>query len=136
MARDQTLDKTGIGRQHLVGPDHREAVAQQDDNLGIHAGQLGRQHHMGGYSLKTLAIRIIVPMHAQQVAGIGSIGVDIGKSGLFPRKMPDGIDQFGKERQADIMLAKRIADRFQRSFVGNFGSENKSHFSFASVIGV
>ena len=40
LAGDQARGQAGVGGQHLVGPDHREAVAQGQHYAGVHAGHL------------------------------------------------------------------------------------------------
>ena len=48
-AGDQARRKAAVGRQHLVRVDHREAVAERDDDRRRHAGQRLGEHHVRGH---------------------------------------------------------------------------------------
>src|SRR5258705_7291210 len=59
LSRDQPRHHAGIGRQHLVGADHRKAAAEQYDDRRPHAGQFGRQHHVARHCDPFFAARLI-----------------------------------------------------------------------------
>ena len=63
-------------------PDHRERVAERDDDLGLDARQLGRQHEMLGNRNRAGAARVVEPVHPEQVQRVGFVGPDPGKCPL------------------------------------------------------
>jgi len=78
---DDARRQAAIRRQHLVRADHREAVAERHDDLGLHAGQRLGQHQMVGHRDARAPVGAVVPGNAEQVARIHRVGVDIGQRG-------------------------------------------------------
>ena len=61
--------------QHLVCRDHGEAVAEGNNNGAFHASESLRQHYIVGH-IYPVAVHVVVPMHAKEVASIGRIFVN------------------------------------------------------------
>ena len=76
LAGDDTRREAGVGGEHLVGGDHREAVAEDDDDRAVDAGQLLGQHDVVGH-VDAAAGEVVVPVHAPQVAGVAAVAVGV-----------------------------------------------------------
>ena len=75
---EQVGNEASVRGQHLVGADHRESVAQCHDDPGRHPGERSGQHDVLGDVDQRPAIRAVVPMDAEEVAGIRAVGIDPG----------------------------------------------------------
>ena len=73
---DDARCQAGVGGEHLVGRDHREAITEHHDDRTVDACELGRQHDVLG-DADTLAGQIVVPMVAPQVASIGTLRIGV-----------------------------------------------------------
>ena len=60
--------------EHLVGADHREPVAERDDDLRVDPGQLPGEHDVLGHRDPTAAVGAVVPVHPEQVEGMRLVG--------------------------------------------------------------
>ncbi len=113
-ARDQARDEAGIGRQHLVRADHREAVAERDDDRRAHAGQRLGQHHMRRHVGQAGARGVVVPVHAEQVARVGGVRGHAGESRASHGADARRLGELGEGRQRDALAA----EVFDRAIVG------------------
>ena len=102
LAGDDPRGEAGVGRQHLVGGDHREPVAEHDDDRALDAGERRRQHHVLRH-VHTVAGQVVVPVDPPQVAGVGSLRVGVADAG---RVDAAGVGQLGERRQGDAPLAE------------------------------
>ena len=62
-----------------MGPDHREPIPEGHDDRSVDPGEGLRQYKVLRHGHPAGAIRIVEPMHAEQVGGIGIIGPDVGE---------------------------------------------------------
>ena len=72
LAGDDPGRKAGVGGQHLVRGDHREPVAEDDDDGARDAGEARRQHDVIRY-VDSAACEVVVPVDPPQVASVGSL---------------------------------------------------------------
>ena len=101
---DDARGEAGVRGEHLVRGDHREAVAEDDDDRALDPGQLAGQHDVIGHR-DPAAVEVVVPVHAEQVARIG-VGVAdaVGAGGIEGRR----IGELGERRQLDALLAEPL----------------------------
>ncbi len=59
-----------------MGADHRESVAEGDDDARLDAGQLGLQHQVRRDRRESPALAVVVPVNAKQVTALGRIGIN------------------------------------------------------------
>ena len=71
---DDARRQTAVGRQHLVGADHREPVPERHDDPRVDAGQLGRQHDVVGDADQAGAVVPVEPVDPEQVQRVGLVG--------------------------------------------------------------
>jgi hypothetical protein len=103
LAGDDAGCEAGVGGEHLVRGDHREAVAEHDDDRALDAGEARRQHDVVGH-VDPVAGEVVVPVDAPQVAGVGSLGIGVADLGGVVEG--GGIFQLGERRQRDALLAE------------------------------
>ena len=103
LAGDHPRREAGVGGEHLVGADHREAVAEDDDDRAVDAGQLLGQHDVVG-DVDATAVR----GRCTSAAATGC--VRRGRGGRRRRRAPGrpcaGLGQLGERRQDDPLLAE------------------------------
>ena len=93
LARDHAGGQTPVRGQDLVRPDHREAVAERDDDPGLDAGQLRRQDNVLGHVDQARASTVVVPVHPEQVQGMRRVRLDGGEH------LADSIGDLGRVSQ-------------------------------------
>ena len=78
LSGDQARHQAGIGGEHLVRADHREAAAEQHDDRRLHAGQLLAAARRGrARSTRSVPpVGVVEPVHAPQVFRARLVGVD------------------------------------------------------------
>ncbi len=103
---DDPGSQATVGGEHLVSVDHREMIRRQHDDLRFDACQGGRQDDVIWDSLKRAASRRVVPVDAEQIQGMGSIGLDLGESLADGSGNSMRFGQLAKGRQADARLPK------------------------------
>ena len=103
---DQSRHEAAVGRQHLVGADHREAVAEGDDDRARDSGQLTWQNDVPRHRDLSFSIRVVVPVHAEQVEWFGRVRIDAGEG--FACRSPDrgGVGQLGERRKHDAAFTE------------------------------
>ena len=95
----QAGNEASIRGQHLVGADHRESVAQCHDDPRPHAGERVGQHDVLGDFDQRPAVRAVVPVHAKEIAGVGTVGIDPGDLFGLRRQVRRRIGEFGDAGQ-------------------------------------
>jgi hypothetical protein len=76
--RHDLRSQTGVGGEHLVGADHRKAVAERDEDGGVDPRQFTGEHQMVGYLDPTLPGVVVEPVDPPEVAGVGIVRADPG----------------------------------------------------------
>ena len=76
LAGDDARREAGVRGEHLVRGDHREAVAEDDDDRALDAGERAGQHDVVGHA-DPVAGDVVVPVHAPQVARVGTVLVGV-----------------------------------------------------------
>ena len=105
---DDPWHKAAVSGEHLVGADHREAVAESHDDAGVDAGELARQHHVSGHGRLRRATGVVVPVHAEQVEGTGLVRRH------RPERPADGsgdqarLGELGEGRQQDLAFPEAL----------------------------
>ena len=84
--------------------DHREAIAEHDDDRALDAGQRRRQHDVLGH-VDPAAGEVVVPVDPPQVAGVGGLRVGVADAVVVDRRR---IGELGERRQADAALAEAL----------------------------
>ncbi len=103
--------QAGVRGEHLVGRDHREAVAEDDDDRAVDTGQVATQHHVVGHG-DPAAGEVVVPVHPPQVAGVGALRVGVAdETAMVERRR---VGELGERRQRDPSLAEPFQRAFQR----------------------
>ena len=90
-------------------PDHREPIAHRDDDLGIDAGQRARQDDMCRHVGQRAAVRRVMPMHTEQIAGISAVRIDRCEIRGHPRSGTMRIREILQSRQS--MAGRRELSR-------------------------
>ena len=106
LACDQARCEASIRRQHLVRTDHRETIAQRNDDLGVDPGKFPGQHQMPGDWGETASVGGVVPVNAEQVARIGGIRVDAGEGIVVVPGERLRVGQFRQARQPNMVLVE------------------------------
>ena len=108
---DDTRRQAGIRGEHLVGGDHREPVAEHDDDRTLDAGQFARQHDVLGH-VDAIAGQVVVPVVAPQVASVGPLRIGVADvGGVIERGR---VGELRKGRQGNPALAEprhRVGER-------------------------
>ena len=124
---DQPRHEAGVGREHLVGADHRKATAEQHDDRRRHAGQFGRQHDVVRHRHASFAARIVEPMHAPEVRRVRRIGIYPGE---IRRGLPGdvgGVSELAPGRQRDLHLAQSRNGGAPAPGVNDLGLNEEAH---------
>jgi hypothetical protein len=101
LAGDDAGREAGVRGEHLVGGDHREAVAEHDDDRALDAREARRQHHVVGH-VDPVAGEIVVPVDTPEVAGVGALR--IGVTDLRGVVEGGGVLELGERRQHDALF--------------------------------
>ena len=102
LAGDDPRREAGVRGQHLVRGDHREAIAEHDDDRALDARQRRWQDDVLGHVDPT-AGEVVVPVDPPQVAGVGSLRISIAEAVVVDRRR---VGELGERRQADAALAE------------------------------
>ena len=105
-AGDQPRDEAGIGGEHLVRADHREAVAERDGDRRIDPGQRSGQNDMRRHGPDAASCDIVEPVNAEQVGGVGRVAVDLHGPGGDIARDRGRIGELLEGRQDDARLAQ------------------------------
>ena len=105
LAGDHAGREAGVGGEHLVGGDHREAVAEHHDDRALDAGEARRQHDVVGH-VDPVAGEVVVPVDPPQVAGVGALRV--GVADLVGVVEGRRVLELGERRQRDALLAEPL----------------------------
>ena len=81
LAGDDAGGEAGVGGQHLVGGDHREAVAEDDDDRALHAGQRRRAARRGRGRRPASPARSLYQWTRKRLRASGASVVDAGGPG-------------------------------------------------------
>ena len=100
LAGDDARREAGVGGEHLVRGDHREAVAEHDDDRALDTGEARRQHDVVGH-VDPVAGEVVVPVDPPQVAGVGPLRVGVADLGGVIEG--GGILELGERRQRDAL---------------------------------
>ena len=121
--------EAGVRSEHLVGRDHREAVAEHDDDRALDAGQLGGQHDVLGH-VDPPAGEVVVPVHPPEVAGVGPLRIGVADLvGMVERRR---VGELGERRQRDAALAEALDAARQGDSASTTRSARPNWFSRAS----
>ena len=101
---DDPRRQAAVSRQHLVGVDHREAVAEYDHDAGVDAGQRLREHHVLGNRHQLASRAVVVPVDPEQVQRVRVVGTDVLERGPDVCRDQGGVGQLGERREADARL--------------------------------
>ena len=105
LAGDDTGCEAGVRGEHLVRGDHREAVAEHDDDRALDTGQARRQHDVVGH-VDPVAGEVVVPVDAPEVAGVGTLRIGVADlGGLVERRR---ILELSERRQRDPLLTEPL----------------------------
>ena len=106
LAGDDPGRKAAVGRQHLVGADHRKPLAEREHDARRYAGQRGGEFDGPGRRDAAPARRVVEPVDAEQVQRMGRVGIDGVEApgdGLGDGR---GVLQLAERRQHDAGLAE------------------------------
>ena len=81
--------------------DHREPIAEGDDDRRINASQLRRHDQMVRHVDQGASVGAVVPMHAKQITRIGRVGVNLGDGARFFGEAGRRVGKIGDPRQLD-----------------------------------
>ena len=91
-----------------MGTDHREPVAEQHDDPGVHAGQLLREHRVFGQRDLRGAVGVVVPVHPEEVERVGGIRLHRGQGLSNGQGDQAGLGQLGEGREQDVALLELL----------------------------
>ncbi len=100
LAGDDPRREARVGGEHLVGGDHREPVAEHDDDRALDTGQARREHDVIGH-VDPVAGQVVVPVDSPEVAGVGP--VQVGVTDLGGVVEARRVLQLGERRQRDAL---------------------------------
>ena len=111
LAGDDSWGEACVRGEHLVGGDHREPVAEHDDDRARHTRQFGWQHDVLR-NVDATAGEVVVPVNAPQVAGVLPLRIGVADvRGVVERGR---VGELGEGRQRDAALAEagdRVGER-------------------------
>jgi len=99
LARHQSRHEAAVSRQNLVCADHREAIAERQDDARLDASQGRRQLDIFRDLGQTGARGIVEPMHAKQVEWMRTVRRHILERRLDRRRNQRRIPQLRDSRQ-------------------------------------
>ncbi len=114
LAGDDPRRQARVGGEHLVGGDHREAVAEHDDDRALDAGEARRQHDVIGH-VDPVAGEVVVPVDPPQVAGVGPLRVGVADLGVVVEG--GGVLELGERRQGDGLRPEPLDAVGERRFI-------------------
>ena len=120
---DEPRNEARVRGQHLVGPDHRESVADRQQDAGLDAGHLRREFDVVGHLVGTAAIESTEPVHPEQVAGVGFVTIEAGQRGDAGCGDCRGVGQLGKGRERDVALLEPLHGAFVDALIRDLGGE-------------
>ncbi len=120
LAGHQPRHQTGIRGEHLVCADHREAVAEQDDDWRLYAGQGLGQDHMARQRHPIPAGSIVEPVNTPQVLPVRIIRADGVETALDTGRDERRIGQLAPGRQGHAGRAQAFHRRSAAAAVAHF----------------
>ena len=115
LAGDEPRHEAGVRREDLVGRDHREAVAEGDDDRCLHAREgcrAGRRDP--GPRARPRRSAALCQWTRYRLPGVGRIGVDTGESG--PRSRPgSSAGRSARRRSAGPSASRETGRRSART---------------------
>ena len=127
LPRDQPRHEAGVGREHLMGADHRKATAEQHDDRRRHTGQFGRKHHMARHRHPFFAACIIEPVHPPQVGRVRRIGIYPGEIRRRLAGDVGGVSKLAPGRQCDLHLTQSRNGGTPAPGVNDVGLNEEAH---------
>jgi hypothetical protein len=106
LPRDDARHQAPVRGEHLVGADHREPVAEGDDDARVHAGERLGEHHVGGHRCEAAARVVVEPVDPEQVQGVCVVGPHPGERRPDLRRDPGGVGELRERGEPDASLAK------------------------------
>ena len=125
LAGEDPRNQAGVGGQDLVGADHREPVAERHDDRRRHAGQLRWEHHVFRY-IRKAAVQVVVPVHPEQVQGIGGVAVDARHRRSDAVGDPGRVSQLGEGGQEDAAFPEPVDAALVAVTVDQFGGQSEA----------
>ena len=113
-AGDDAWHEAGVGGEHLVGGDHREAVAEHDDDRASTPVRLDGSTTWSGTSTRSPA-RSLYQWTRHRLRGVRSLWVGVADLGGVVEGR--GILELGERRQRDALLTEPFDAVGERSFV-------------------
>ncbi len=136
LAGDDPRRQAAVGRQHLVGVDHREGVTEEQDDPRSHSGEGRRQLQVLRHGGLPDPVGGVVPVGPEEVQRMGGIGIDARQPLENGGRDRRWIGQLGERRQDDSGLAKALDARVVRPPIDDFGFESQRRHlrSYASSL--
>ena len=106
---DQAGREAAVGREHLVRADHREAVAERDDDRRVDAGQLVRQHEVLRHRRRCRSRS--APLYQctrKRFSGCGSSGPTAASAVADRRRDRRRVGELGERRQRDARVSLAV----------------------------
>ena len=79
LAGDDAWRQARVGGEHLVGRDHREPVAEHDDDRRRHTGERVRENNVVGHR-NPVPGEVVVPVDTPQIAGVRTLRISVADS--------------------------------------------------------
>ena len=114
LAGDEPRREAPVGGEHLVRADHREAVAERDDDRRLDAGQLARQHDVLRHGCPAGAAPVVEPVDAEEVERMGLVGPTPASASQIRAGIERGIGELREGRQHDPGLAATVDGPLER----------------------
>ena len=105
---DDPRGQAPVRRQHLVRPDHREAITQRDDDAGVYTGERLRQDDVLGQRDRLSPPGAVAPVDPEEVERVRRVRLDAGQRRADLHRNLRGIRQFGEGGQHDLRLAEPL----------------------------
>ncbi|MNM92147.1 hypothetical protein D3C81_1044690 [compost metagenome] len=129
-ARHQALYQAAVGRQHLMRPNHRKAMANGHDDPGLDPGNFPGQFNVAGDRSQLASKFIVVPMHPPQVGGMHLVGPYLGKQCPLDLRDAMRIGELAQRGQSHTRLAQAGCRALQHAGIRDFrGKGQVTHVS-------
>ena len=103
---DDPRREAAVGGEHLVRADHREAVAERDDDRRVDAGQLARQHDVVRDASTVRRSASLYQWTRKRLSGWASSGPTPASRARTVRGDQGRVGELGERRQSDAGLAE------------------------------
>ena len=112
LARDDPRREAGVGGEHLVGGDHREAVAERDHDRAVDAGQRrAAARGAAGRGARDRRSRVVEPVDAEEVERIGASGSTLARRPSMASGIVAGSASWAKVGMTMLASRKRSTAR-------------------------